>query len=78
MKPNQKVLDAMLNNAFRRFNFPLLSLICDAYRTYNLSLTEVSLQRIEKFLLEIRSKILVMVRRTSLIFYQGKNEIGFV
>lgn len=51
----------MLYNAFRRTNFPLLSLICESYRTYNLPVNEKFLERIEKFLLDIRTKILAMV-----------------
>ncbi len=61
MKPNQKVLEAMLKNAFRRINFPLLSLICESYQTYNLAVNKGFLERIEKFLLDIRAKILAMV-----------------
>ncbi|CAF4710669.1 unnamed protein product, partial [Rotaria sp. Silwood2] len=60
LKPNQKVLEAMLNNAFHRTNFPLLSFICESYRTYNLAVNKGFLERIEKFLLDIRSKILAM------------------
>ncbi|CAF1021917.1 unnamed protein product [Rotaria sordida] len=60
LKPNQKILEAMLNNAFYRTNFPLLSFICESYRTYNLAVNKGFLERIEKFLLDIRSKILAM------------------
>ncbi|CAF3360101.1 unnamed protein product [Rotaria socialis] len=60
LKPNQKVLEAMLRNAFYRTNFPLLSLICESYKTYNLAVNKGFLERIEKFLLDIRSKILAM------------------
>ena len=51
----------MLPNAFRRTNFPLLTLICESYRTYDLSVNKGFLERTEKFLLDIRSKILAMV-----------------
>ncbi len=61
LKPNQKVLEAMLNNAFYRHNFPLLSLICESYPAYNLAVNKRFLERIEKFLSDIRSKILAMV-----------------
>ena len=52
----------MLPMAFQRNNFPLLSLVCKSYRTYQLPINEESLHRIEKYLLEIRTKILTMVR----------------
>lgn len=61
MKPNQKVLEAMLANAFYRINFPLLSFICESYKTYNLPVNKEFLERVEKFLLDIRSKVLAMV-----------------
>ena len=61
LPPNQKVLEAMLNNAFHRVNFPLLALICESYQTSKLPVNEVFLQRVEKFLLDIRAKILAMV-----------------
>jgi hypothetical protein len=61
LKPNQKILEAMLNNAFYRYNFPLLSLICESYPAYNLPVNKRFLERIEKFLSDIRSKILAMV-----------------
>jgi hypothetical protein len=54
----------MLKNAFLRINFPLLSLICQSYQTYNLAVNKGFLERIEKFLLDIRSKILAMVCMT--------------
>jgi hypothetical protein len=69
LKPNQKVLGAMLKNAFYRTNFPLLSLICESYRTYNLAVNKGFLERIEKFLSDIRSKILAMVCMISKISF---------
>lgn len=64
LKPNQKILDSMLKNAFFLTNFPLLAFICESYRTHNLPVNEDALRRIEKFLLDTRSKILAMVCRT--------------
>ncbi len=51
----------MLNNAFHRVNFPLLALICESFKTYNLAVNKVFLARIEKFLLDTRTKVLAMV-----------------
>lgn len=62
MKPNQKVLEAMLKNTFYHTNFPLLAFICESYQTCNLPVNKGFLERTEKFLLDIRSKILDMVR----------------
>jgi hypothetical protein len=61
MKPNQKVLDAMLKKALFRMNFPLLSFICESYQTNQLPVHDQTLRRIESFLLDTRSKILAMV-----------------
>ena len=69
MKPNQKVLEAMLKSAFHRINFPLLSFICESYQTNNLAVNKGFLERIEKFLLDIRSKILAMVCVIAKIFF---------
>ena len=63
MKPNQKILGAMLGNAFYRMNFPFITLICETYRAYNLQANKIFLERLEKFLLEVRTKILAMVCR---------------
>jgi hypothetical protein len=59
----------MLKNAFYRTNFSLLSLICESYRTYNLAVNKGFLERIEKFLIDVRSKILAMVRMKSKISF---------
>ena len=69
LKPNQKILEAMLRNAFSHTNFPLLAFICESYRTYNLSMNEDSLRRVEKFLLDTRSKILALVGLEVAMFY---------
>ncbi|CAF1482756.1 unnamed protein product [Adineta steineri] len=60
LKPNQKIFEAILNNAFHRTNFPLLTLICDSYQTYNLPVNQRFIERMENFLSETRSKILTM------------------
>ncbi|CAF1118895.1 unnamed protein product [Adineta ricciae] len=62
IKPNQKILGAMLGNAFYRTNFPFITLICETYRAYNLQANRIFLERLEKFLLEVRTKILAMER----------------
>jgi len=59
----------MLKTAFYRTNFPLLSLICQSYQTYNLPVNKEFVERTERFLQDTRSKVLAMVRmlfRTSL------------
>lgn len=61
LKPNQKILEAMLKLALTRNNFPLLALICESFQNYNLSVNETFLHRIEKYLQETRNKILAMV-----------------
>lgn len=68
MKPNQKILGAMLRNAFYRTNFPFITLICETYRAYNLQANKIFLERLEKFLLEVRTKILAMVCRNQHLF----------
>jgi hypothetical protein len=65
MKPNQKILEALLKNALNRVNFSLLVLICQSYQTYQLAVNEGFLERMEKFLAEVRKKILAMVGITT-------------
>lgn len=67
MTPNQKVLEAMLKTAFYHANFPLLALICESFKTYNLAVNKEFLERMEKYLLDTRSKILAMVRKNASI-----------
>ena len=51
----------MLSTAFYRMNFPLLALACESFRTYKLPVNAQFLGRLEKFLVDVRSKILAMV-----------------